>query len=350
MKRIAFIIGSMGKGGAERVISLLANRYVERGWNVDILMLLSNENKHILKESIRLIPIGDTEKSRVARIPAWMLGIRKYVKQNKPDRIVSFVARINIITIISCTGLKAKIIVSERNDPVADGRSALVKMMTYRLYPKADKVVFQTKWAQSCFPEKVSKKGVIISNPICIGAEAVCQSKKKIVSVGRLSEQKNQIMLIEAFAQVREIYPEYKLFIYGEGNLRNNLENCIKKLRLEEAVFLPGIVNNVHEVISDADMFVLPSNFEGLSNALLEALMMGLPCISTDCAGSNEVIIDGENGLLVPIGDKDRLKDSILRLIMEPELSKKLRINAKLSTGKYKSENIFAIWEQAIEK
>ena len=348
-KRIVFVIGSMRRAGAERVISILANRYVESGWEVDILTLLDKKNDYILDKKIRVISLCKLDKSRIKQLPYWIKSIRRYVINNNPDRIVSFIARINIITIIACFGLDKSIIVSERNDPKNDGRSIIVKAMTNLLYPYCKSVVFQTKWAKECFSKRVQKKGVIIPNPINISTKATGDMiRKKIVSVGRLSEQKNHKLLIMAFSKVKEIFPEYKLYIYGEGNLRNELEELIKKLGLNESVFLEGNQLNIHERIADAEMFVLSSDYEGLSNALLEAMIMGIPCISTDCAGSTEFIKNGINGILVNKKNVDDLSSAIINLIRDKSLSQKIKKNGVLLSEKLDSKTVFREWERII--
>lgn len=347
-KRIVFITGGMGKGGAERVISIIANEYALKGWNVDILMLLNNHVDYQLEESVNLIPMYNYNKSRYFQLPDWINSIRKFVIKNKPDCIVSFFARINIITLLACLGLNKKIVISERNDPKNDGRSVIIKYLTEFLYPFSKKIVFQTNWAQSCFSKRVQKKGIIIPNPIDVKAKAI-NSSKKIVAVGRLIEQKNHILLINAFKEVHDDYPDYRLYIYGEGRLRGEIESLIKTLKLEDSVFLPGNIMDIHEKISDAEMFVLSSNFEGLSNALLEAMMMGLPCISTNCAGSNEVINNEVNGLLVPIGDKQELTMAMKKLIVDKKLAHTISSEAKLDLTKYKAKNILAKWSSIID-
>ena len=151
MKKITFILGSRGRGGAERVISILSDYYAKKGYQTDIIVLLKNEVGYKLDESTRVIDFSGGITSRLKRLPFWIKSIKKYVKENKPDVIVSFAARINVIVLHACKKLKTKIIVSERNDPRLDGRSKLVEFMTNRLYPKADKVVFQTERAKSYF-------------------------------------------------------------------------------------------------------------------------------------------------------------------------------------------------------
>lgn len=349
-KRIAFIIGSMRRGGAERVISILANSYAARGWSVDIITLLDDSNDYILEDSIVVRQFGSKIKSRIRQLPHWLSSIRSYVKENNPEYIVSFIARINIITLISCMGLNKSIVVSERSDPRADGRSIFINFATRMLYPFSKYIIFQTKWAQSCFSKRIQAKGKIINNPIHITAHATINKRKKIVAVGRLYEEKNHKLLINAFKNIHERYPEYKLFIFGEGKLRSLLEKQIDELDLKSAVFLPGNVEDIHDNIADAEMFVLPSNYEGLSNALLEAMMMGLPCISTDCSGSNEIIDNGYNGILINRGNEEQLYQAIETLIIDKKKAATIAKNGKKSVEHMNKSNVIVEWEKAIEK
>lgn len=348
-KRIAFIIGNMQRDGAERVVSILADHYSRIGWDVDILTLLNEKCEYELNPKINLIPICRDGNSYYKNIFFWLKGIRKYVKEKSPDKIVSFFARINILTLISCLGLKKSIIVSERNDPAKDGRNIFVKALTNIMYLFADSIVFQTKWAQSFFLKKIQYKSQIIPNPVQISAEASEIKNKKIVAVGRLIEQKNHSLLINAFKIVHEVYPEYKLYIYGEGKLKCELTKEIQSIGLEQSVFLPGNVIDIHEKIADTEIFVLSSNYEGLSNALLESMLMGLPCISTNCAGSNEVIINNYNGILVEVGNVQELVHSILQLIKDKDKAKILGINAKKSVQYMEKDNIVLKWQNVID-
>lgn len=348
-KRIAFVIGGMTRGGAERVISILANEYAKNGWQADIVMLLTDKVDYDIDKRISIIDLVGKSRKNIISIIGWLKSFRHYVKKAEPDVIVSFVARINIITLLSTLGLRSRIVVSERNDPTLDGRSKLVDWCTKILYKRADRVVFQTNRARDYFASSIKKNSVIIPNPICVEQEVSGNSKHKIVSVGRLAPQKNQKMLIDAFYAVRKLHPEYSLWIYGEGELRNELEDHIRKLGLKDSVFLPGNMKHIHVNIADADMFVLSSNYEGLSNALLEAMMMGLPCISTNCAGSDEYIKDGLSGLLVPVGDTTEMATAILKLIEDRDLRERIIDNSAQSVDNCRVEKVMQSWQNTIE-
>ena len=348
-RRIAFILCSMKRGGAERVVSILSNHYSRKGWEVDIILLLSNECEYDLEENIRIISLANKERSRIRQLPSWLTGIRSYFKKYNPETVLSFAARINIISAIAGIGIKKNFVVSERNDPLLDGRSIFVRILTNIIYPFTDKVVFQTKKAQSCFNNRTIKNSKVIYNPVKIDIRAVDVPGKKIVAVGRLEEQKNHKLLIKAFKNIHNLFPEYKLYIFGEGALRKSLEKLVEKLDLEDAVLLPGNIKDVHEKMSDAEIFVLSSNYEGLSNALLEAMMMGLPCISTDCSGSNEIIKHGENGLIVPLNNINELTKAMQELILNKDLAIMLGKEANLTSKKFESKNVIREWEQVLE-
>ena len=278
-----------------------------------------------------------------------MKNVRAYIKKEKPDVVVSFMAQNTVISAIACKGTRVRYIASERIDPACVKRNFLYRKLIDIIYQKSDAVIFQTERAKNYFNKKIQNNSVIIGNPISVACEASENPAKKIVAVGRLTYQKNHKMLINAFKNALKLHPEYVLEIYGEGVERENLSTQIKNLRLDNKVFLCGNQSNIHEKIKDAQMFVLSSDFEGLSNALLEAMMMGLACVSTDCAGSDEVIESRENGILIPVGDEEKLTDAIIELMENDELRQKIADNAKTSTEKFKAENIISQWTKVIE-
>lgn len=349
MKKITFFLGSLGRGGAERVISNLSQDYARRGWETNICLLLSYKVQYPLDTSTDVIDLTGGTASRTLRIPYWVKEIRQFIKVEKPDYIIAFAARINILVLLACIGLDTRIIISERNDPRFDGRGRIVNFLTMLLYPRAHCLVFQTKRAQEYFSERIKKKSCVIPNPVTIDQVVSSIKEKKIVNVGRLTPQKNQKLLLSAFARIVTYHKDYILEIYGSGELRNDLINHSKELGIYDHVFLKGIVSNIHECISNAEIFVLTSNYEGLSNALLEAMMMGLPCISTNCSGIAEYIDDGVNGILVPISDEDSLVNALNRLINNPKLRENIAQTASTSMKSLSSCCINNRWKELTE-
>lgn len=345
--RIAFFIGGMSRGGAERVISRLANYYMEKGWSVDILMLLNTTVEYELSPKIRLIDLTCSNSSYIKNSFQWIYRIRKYVRSQKPDRIVSFIGRINALVLTATLGMQVNILVSERNDPKQDGRGNLMLRYCNLLYRRARMVVFQNHYEQTCFSKQL--KSVIINNPVSVDCAKTGETAEPIiVSAGRLTYQKNQRMIIEALPFVLKTIPNVKLYIYGEGNLRDELECLINHLGLQNNVFLPGNIKNIHEKMSEGTVFVLTSLFEGASNALLEAMMIGIPVVSTDYPGIREIIQDSVNGELVSIGDINALADSIIKIFQDQTHRNMLKKQALQTVENYSYENVISRWESVI--
>ena len=329
-EEIMFITGSMGRGGAERVISILSKHYIEMGFDVSIVMLLhSISSGYKLDSNINIIDLSNDSRRAVFDIPRLILRVRKEIQCRKPKTVICFMAQNILITGLACIGLKQKLIVSERVDPASVQRNFIFKILLNIIYSTCTKTVFQTIRAKNYFPPKVQNNSVIIQNPISVACIAKTKKDPIIVTAGRLKEQKNHKLLIRAFANIIKRYPEYKLNIYGEGPLQNELELLIQELNLENKVRLMGSSAELHNDISNAEMFVLSSDYEGLSNVLMEALMMGLPTISTDCAGSDEVIRDNFNGILIPVRDQKSLEKAIIKIIENKSFAATISKNAR---------------------
>lgn len=347
MRKIVFVTGSMGKGGAERVISILSRHYVEKKWKVYIAMLLHDKIEYNLSSRITIINLSSKYGIKKGFIKV-INNLRKFVKKEKPDAIVCFMAQNILLTGIAVKKMKIPLIVSERIDPSQVKRNFIFKYFLNKIYENSSIVIFQTKRAQNSFNRVIRENSCIIGNPICVSHYKLDKTLHKIVTVGRMTEQKNHKMLINAFKKIHDKYPNYQLFIYGDGPLRNELIEIIKNLDLESCVFLPGVSNDIHKDISDSEMFVLSSNFEGLSNALMEAMLMGLPVISTNCAGSDEIIVNNQNGLLVPVGNELELINAIQRLIEDKDLCNFIGNNARKAMHSYEENNIINKWDMAI--
>lgn len=343
-RHICFLHVGMARDGAERVIAHIANEYAAKGYKVDIIVLLLEECGYELHPNVNIISLVRKERSRFQNIPYWISNIRRIIKETKPEHIISFSMYVNIFTLLACIGLNEDILISERNDPSSDGRTWLDRLLTKVLYRNAKKIVFQTKRAQNCFSKKIQQRSRIIGNPISIGCKSVGEKVNKIVTVGRLEPQKNQVLLLRAFARSLKKYPDCKLEIYGKGNLLEVLKAECVRLNIVNSVFFMGSRDHIHEYLKDAKAFVLSSDFEGLSNALLEAMMMGLPCISTNCAGSDEVIEDGVNGMLVGVGDEIALSSAINKVLGDDDFANSIGIEASVSVARFKSEQVMEQW------
>ena len=217
----------------------------------------------------------------------------------------------------------------------------------------ADGCVFQTKDAKEWFPKKLQKKSTIIYN--AVKADFFEIQRKPIdglvVTCGRLEEQKNHKMLIRAFKNVVEKYPNTKLHIYGEGSLQEQLQKLIDDLGLKNSIILKGITSDVSSILKEADIFVLPSLYEGMPNALMEAMAVGVPSIATDCpCGGSKMLLEDENGVLVKNDDEYELSKAIELLLIDKSKKIQLSKNAKKEANNFKADDIYIKWNEYIEK
>ncbi|MCM1263822.1 MAG: glycosyltransferase family 4 protein [Butyrivibrio sp.] len=347
-KEIILVTAGMSGGGTERVIAVLANYMAEKDYEVKIVMTARDEIAYELHSSVQAFSIGSsTGGSPVKRIKR-ILDLRKIFRQDMEQVIVSFGTETNLFSLLACIGLKNKIIVSERNDPDKCSYKALRNI----IYRMADRLVFQTEDAGKCFPKAISYKGCVIPNPLA--GEMIRsfngERSKDIVAVGRLEEQKNHKLLIKAFKYFLEAYPEYRLVLYGKGHLEEELKNLAIEMQIEDKVIFAGFVSNVQEKIQNAAMYVLSSDYEGISNSLMEAMALGLPVISTDCpiGGSAMLIRNEENGLLVPVGDEKALAAGMEYMAENPKRSEEMGRKAEYVRVEYSAGSVCERWMKEI--
>lgn len=274
---------------------------------------------------------------------------RKFVKKEKPDLILSFLEPFNIRVLICTVGLGVKTIVSERNDPRVVNKYWVISQLEKLVYSRADKIIVQTETIRSFFSGPLLKKVHIIYNPVnlpkeMVGKALVTPKKKRIVSVARLMPQKNHDILIKAFAIFSKKHPDYSLTIYGNGPLDKSLAQLAESLDVGEKVAIPGASKTIHQDILDADMMCLVSDREGMSNAMIEAMCLGLPCICTKVSGAIDLIEDGENGLLVEIGDVQGLLEKMDYLADRPERARAIGNSAIRLYKKLNKDIIYEKW------
>lgn len=327
VKRVACVINRLNtSGGAERVMSVLCNRFVEQGIETTVIVRQEPECWYPLDERVHLVATSVSGRVAVLRNLKRNLKLRRELKKARPDVIISFMTPMNIQTILFSAGLGIPVIVSERNNPETD-IAKRDKVMAKLLYPLCRGLVFQTEEAKNWFSKRVQDKGTVIPNPISENLPArKVPVPGRIVSVGRLTAQKNQKMLIDAFSVYSADNPEATLTIYGQGPMREELEQYAAARGMQGKVTLAGYCANVMEAIADAELFILPSDYEGMPNALMEAMGIGLPCISTDCpcGGPAYLIEDGVNGVLVPVADAEAMTAAIRRLMGDEALRTRL--------------------------
>lgn len=279
--RIMFVCDTMGSGGAERVISILSNSFVSKGHDVSILMIGMDASTpfYSLNDKINLLylsneRLGFFKKSKL---------IKKKNLENKPDIVISFLSYVCIYVWLALRHTKIPYIVSERNDPNHRGR--LKQYLLNKSFKKAKGCVFQTEDALNWYSKVSKDKSVIIHNPVSLDycPDKIPETKKQILYVGRLNEQKNCSMLIEAFKLFEQKHPGYIFKMFGNGPLESELKKQVAENHLEDKVFIAPSSKTWQKDECGSSMFVLGSKFEGMPNVLAEALALGIPSVSTDC-------------------------------------------------------------------
>lgn len=353
MKKVLFVNSSLGSGGSERVMTLLANEFASRDYEVTMFLIRENiADVYPLDEKINCIRFKYKFKSKIFIAVSRILRMHRLIKKNQYDVVISFMHDVNYMTALSCIGCKLKLIISERADPNNRQVSFFIKLLEKFSFKKAEKIVFQTNDVMKEFSEKVRKKGIVIPNPVnsTIEISDFKKRKKEIIAVGRFTEQKNFKMLIEAFEKIHkeDKYKEYKLYIYGDGPLRLEFAKLIAEKGLENDILIPGFCNNIIEKMKKSYIYVSSSNFEGISNSMIEAMAMGLPVICTDCpvGGAALMIRHRKNGILIPVGDVECLYRELKELLDNEKIAIDLGRNAKKIRIEYSVEKIANIWEK----
>lgn len=355
--RIAFCLGGLNKGGAERVVSNLAN-YMAKDNEIIIIITKLDKIEYELDEKVKVFVLDNNSNNKIniIRNIKILIKMKKILINNNTDVAIAFlqepIARLLFLKKFNRKIRKIKTIISMRIDP-NHAFNSFKNRLSLSLYNMADGIVFQTEEAKQFFNKRIQKKGIIIPNainPIFYDLRKKTKRKNVLVSVGRLTKQKNYPMLINAFSIVSKRYKDYTLEIFGDGVLKQELQNLIDSLDLKNKILLRGNVKNIKDEIYNARLFILSSDYEGLSNALMESLALGIPTISTDSdgGGAKMLIKDGINGILVPKDDYRYLATKISDLLDDENLSNKLSMNAIESMKKYNPKKINKEWSNYI--
>lgn len=362
MKKIVFHIQCLEKGGAERVVSNLAGQFVNHGYEVYIATENTGEDEYIIDEKIQRVHVGLTEKQeklgRVGKFFARIVNLRRFIKKVDPDVVIAFARKANYRALTATIGTKYPVVISIRIAPVGCYDFLSDKIQIPLLFPRAAGCVFQTQEQKEFFPEYLQKKSRIILNaihPKYIGNPIPEKRDKVVVHSGRIVDFKNQLMLIRAFVKVHEKHPDYILKIFGQDThdgTWQKLEALIQEKNAKDYVFLMGGSNQLEKDMIQGALAAYSSDVEGMPNAMLEAMALGLPVVATDCppGGPRMVITPEENGLLVPVGDEDALAEAMNRLIENPEFAEKLARNAAKIGEKAGSEMIYKEWEAYLQE
>lgn len=353
IKNIAFVTLHLTDGGAERVTSEIAMEWTKKGCDVTFIQLAPSmySNQYSISEGIKFIDL-EYHKNKAIRYFKWIYNIIRIMKNMPETAFIGFVAQSHLVLSLASIFTSNRIVLSLRNDPQNTCNSFLLGHLRIFSLRRADLCVFQTKDAMNFFPKAIRDKGVIIPNPINGNLPDVYEGSrvKRIISACRLDKQKNIPMMILAFKKLLVFYPEYVLCIYGRGPLENEIRQLIKSENLEGKVFLPGFSDNIYDEMNKSVMFVLSSDYEGISNSMLEALAMGLPTVVTDCpaGGARMMIENNVNGILVPVGDVQAMFEGMKRILDDEVFARMLSNNAVEIRNKYPVEKIAQMWLDVI--
>lgn len=358
MKKIAFFVGSMNRGGTERVVLNLATYFRSIGVETCIITAWQKENEYVVPDEIPRYNVALTKeewtKNKIKNALLRNAKRDNFIRTFAPDIIVSFIKENNFKAILTGTRCHVPVVVSVRSDPMAEYSKWWERWLMRFLFRKAAGIVLQTKEMKNFFPRKLQSKSTILPNsinPLFLKEVYNGPREKRIVMVGRLDENKNQMLLLSAFSDLKEEYPEWECVCYGEGTNRENLENAISANGMEKCFRLAGAIPDIHNEIVKASIFVLASRFEGMPNALLEAMASGLAVISTDCEGGGpgEVIKSMENGILIPIDDREALKEKLKLLMSDDELCVSLGKAARKTAETMHPDRVNLLWKNYLE-
>jgi len=351
--KMLFFNTGMTTGGAERVIATIANEFSDLGTEVVIAVLKGDESEYPLRHAVSFRSAG--LHPGIRRLVGAMRFYRSLIAEQRPAAVASFSAKSDIIAILCkiLFRLPTRLVVSDRADPRNRARS--MQLLLNFLYHWADLVVCQSNGVAEYYRRHVQRTPVaIIPNPLDIAAVAdvhIGARKKVVVCVGRLAEQKNQTLAIQAFQRVRDAIPDVRLKIYGEGPDQSRLQDLISQVGLQSEVTLEGVVPNALRANADAALLLFTSNYEGYPNVLLEAAASGIPIVTTDFSPgtAREIVEDGVNGFVVPVGDLDAVADAATRVVngsLEPH---RIRESARRVRNQHLIGPIAQAWNGALD-
>lgn len=356
-KKIAFLIPSLSAGGAERVVVSLANKFIEK-FEVFVIVLNKTETVYSVDKEVTIIYLQEKYLPSSSLFEAiksnfvYVKKICKTVKTNQIDILIGFTTSVNILTIISSMFLNKPNLISERNNPEVYVPNTLWRVLRNILYPFTNGLIVQTELIKRFYQKSIQENKIkIIPNPI---DEIILSNRSEyyereniILTVGRLDTNKNQRLLIEAFANLN--VGNWKLIIVGDGVLREEYEKLTASLSIADKVDFVGNVNNISDFYNKAKIFVFTSQSEGFPNALLEAMSFGIPCISTDCpSGPSEIIKNNKNGYLIEVNNRKQLENRLTSLMNNSELCMDFSSKALQSNTKFKIDEIYKQWETLI--
>ena len=350
MKKLMFVMPFLCGGGAERVTAVLASEIsLMPGYEVHLAVYKrDSKQEYPVDEHVRWHTM-DLKLSGICALMEKVHFLRSTIRSVQPDCVISLGgAGIIALLVLAMTGLRIQLILSERNDPKSNPKGKLLRMLRKWSYASCDGVVFQTHEAMEFFSRGIQRKGKVICNPLTgkLPDRFTGVRDKRIVASCRLNAQKNIDLMIDAFSNVSRRFDDYSLHIYGEGEERQRLEAKIHGMGLDNKVFLEGYSNHIYDEIWKASMFVSSSNYEGISNSMLEAIAMGIPAVCTDCpaGGARETIVHGVNGMLVPVRNREKMVQAMISVLEDGQLAESISKEGEKLRKAISKEKIAEQW------
>ena len=377
--RVTLVIYSLSSGGAERVMSIMANYWAEKGWRITLLTFDDGSeppfydlHPAILRRPLGIAGHSATSIQGVVNNLKRLRVLRRTIRESDPQAVLSFLTATNILTIMSTLWLPIPVIVSERTSLTHQRAGKAWKFLRYWIYPRTTCLVVQTHDALAYFSAAVRRKAHVIPNPVTVPPDLPAEQfagprtthrqtqtgggkvrskrrSKTVIAMGRLSQEKGFDRLLKAFAEISHKHPAWSVAVWGEGSLRSKLEAVRDELGLKGRVFFPGLTREPFEEMRKADLFVLSSRYEGFPNALCEAMACGLPVVSFDCpSGPRAIIRDGIDGILVPPGDERALAATMDRLMDDVSERERLAARAPEVVERFGVEKVMGMWETVL--
>lgn len=356
--KICFLVNSLKRGGAERVIANLADYFAAQDNCVIVATPLRLEDEYsVHPEVTRIIsepPEEWLQHGRVRNFFTRLFYLRDIWKRERPDIIVSFIGKVNMMALLSTRGLGIPVLVSVRSDPHREYKAKMLHLLSKTLFVCAKGIIVQTEDARDYFPIWIRKKCKILNNPLnpdFIRERYAGKRRNVILTVGRLDANKNQKLLIDAFGRIEERFPDLELELYGDGNKKKEWEEYSSQKKYSSKIHFKGRCDHVADAIRDARIFVLTSKVEGMPNALMEAMALGLPVVSTDCpcGGPRALIRPEENGLLYPVDDVEQLTHCLERILQDGVLEERLGQKAYETAKQWYPDIVNRQWKEYIE-
>ncbi len=345
-------------------MSIMANYWATRkNWDITLLTFDdgSQPSFYDLDQRVRHLPLGIAADSPTPIVSLRnnlrrIYKLRRAIRNSRPEAVISFVDRTNVTVLLATRGMSVPVVIAERTDPAMNLTGTIWQRSQRWIYPQANLLVVQSKGALRYFSPTLQSRACIIPNPISMPPIDQTQvdiqiAKPLLVAMGRLGPEKGFDILLKAFARVKDGRPEWSLMVLGEGTSRTELESLRYELNLSDCVSFPGRVRNPHVLLRQADLFVMPSRFEGFPNALCEAMACSLPVISTDCpSGPREIVRHEVDGILVPNDDVSALAEAMDRLMASEAERNRLAQRAPEVVERFALEKVMSMWEEALCK